>query len=183
MQYNQTIRLKDGRTCVLRNGTEKDAEGALNVFKETHAQTDFLLTYPEENTGTVEWEAEYLRKKTESDSEIELVAEVDGTIVGLAGIERIGSREKIRHRADFGISIDQAYCGLGIGRALTKACIECARAAGYAQIELEVVAENERAVALYRSMGFTEFGRNPRGFRSRFSGWQTLLSMRLELDE
>ena len=28
----------------------------------------------------------------------------------------------------------------------------------------------------------TKIGRNPKGFRSRFSGWQELVLMRLELD-
>ena len=74
------------------------------------------------------------------------------------------------------------YWGLGIGRALTEACIECAKAAGYAQLELSVVAENERAVALYESVGFVEFGRNPMGFKSRLSGYQELVDMRLELE-
>ena len=38
--------------------------------------------------------------------------------------------------------------GIGIGRALTEACIECARAAGYVQLELEAVAENEMEHAI-----------------------------------
>lgn len=71
---------------------------------------------------------------------------------------------------------------MGIGRALVIACIECAKEAGYSQLELEVVSENRNAIALYESIGFTEFGRNPRGFRSRYQGWQELISMRLELD-
>ena len=66
---------------------------------------------------------------------------------------------------------------------MTEACIACARAAGYVQLELEAVAENERALALYRSLGFVEYGRNPKGFRSRLSGWQELVLMRLELEE
>ena len=33
---------------------------------------------------------------------------------------------KIRHRADFGISVDRQYWNLGIGTALMNACIECA---------------------------------------------------------
>ena len=45
------------------------------------------------------------------------------------------------------------------------------------------MAENERAIALYQSEGFVEYGRNPRGFRSRQTGWQELVLMRLELDE
>ena len=74
------------------------------------------------------------------------------------------------------------HWGKGIGRALTEACIECARRAGYSQLELEVVSGNTPAISLYRSFGFTEYGRNPRGFRSRYSGWQELVLMRLELD-
>ena len=87
-------------------------------------------------------------------------------IAGLAGIDAIGDKDKIRHRADFGISIDKTYWNLGIGTALTAACIECAKIAGYEQIELNVVAENEAAVAVYKKAGFMEFGRNPRGFKS-----------------
>ena len=50
-------------------------------------------------------------------------------------------------------------------------------------MELSVVAANKRAVALYERLGFVEYGRNPRGFRSRLTGWQELVLMRLELDE
>ena len=89
----------------------------------------------------------------------------------------------MRHRANFGISIEQAFWGLGIGREMLRVCIECAKAAGYAQLELEAVADNERAIALYQSEGFIECGRNPKGFRSRTSGWQALVHMRLELDD
>ena len=95
--------------------------------------------------------------------------------------DAVGSKYKMRHRADFGIGILKAYWGLGLGSALTNACIECARSAGYSQLELNVVAENTAAVALYKKFGFTEYGRNPRGFRSRISGFQELIYMRLEL--
>ena len=182
MEYNKTIQLKDGRTCVLRNGTARDGFAVYENFNLTHGQTDFLLSYPEENSMTAEQEAQFLQKKTESQREIELVAEIDGRIVGTAGIEQVGAKEKVRHRAEFGIGVDQAYWGLGIGRALMEACVACAKKAGYAQLELNAVAENKRALKLYESVGFVEFGRNPRGFRSRLTGWQELVYMRLELD-
>lgn len=183
MKYNKTILLKDGRACVLRNGTERDGAAVYENFNLTHGQTDYLLSYPEENSMDPEQEARFLQEKTESGNEIELVAEIDGLIVGTAGIEQVGAKEKVRHRAEFGISIDQRYWGLGIGRALTEACIACAKQAGYAQLELNAVAENERALKLYESVGFVEYGRNPRGFRSRLTGWQELVLMRLELNE
>ena len=78
MEYHKTITLKDGRACTLRNGTAEDGQALLNIFNVTHAQTDFLLTYPEEHSYTAEDEAELLRRKTDSADEIELLAFVDG---------------------------------------------------------------------------------------------------------
>ena len=182
MEYSSTVTLKDGRACILRNGTASDGQALLDIFNLTHTQTDYLLTYPEEHSYTSEDETELLRRKTDSVDEIELLAELDGKVVGCAGINCVGRKEKIRHRAEFGISVDKAYWGLGIGRALTEACIECAKKAGYIQLELEVVAENRSAIGLYESAGFVEYGRNPKGFLSRFTGWQEVVLMRLELE-
>ena len=181
MEYHKTITLKNGRACILRIGTASDGQALLDIFNLTHTQTDYLLTYPEEHSYTSEDEAELLRRKTDSVDEIELLAELDGKVVGSAGINCVGRKEKTRHRVEFGISVDKAYWGLGIGRALTEACIECAGAAGYVQLELEAVAENKNALALYRSVGFQEYGRTPKGFRSRLTGWQEVVLMRLEL--
>ena len=153
----------------------------LKVFNQTHAETDYLLSYPDENSYDPEQEAQFLNDKTNSPDEIEIVAIIDGKIVGSAGIEAVGKKFKLKHRAELGISILKEYWGLGLGKVLMNACIQCAKEAGYKQLELNVVAENERAVALYKSFGFIEFGRNPKGFNSRTSGFQELVYMLLEL--
>ena len=181
MKYYKKIKLKDGRDCCLRNGDENDGEQALRIFNLTHEQTDNLLSYPDECNFTIEQEAQYLREKTESENEIEIIAVVDNKLVGMAGIEAIGPHYKVQHRAEFGVSIDKNYWDLGIGKALLDACIECAKNAGYAQLELSVVADNEHAIHMYKNAGFVEFASNPKGFRSRISGYQELISMRLEL--
>ena len=181
MEYYDKIILKDGRECVLRNGTADDGAKLLDIFIRTHEQTDYLLSYPDESTHTVEEESEFLKNATESENGIEMLAEIDGEVVGAAGIGAVGNKFKNRHRAEFGISVDRDHWRLGIGRALTNACIACARKAGYTQLELEAVAENGHALELYKSVGFVEYGRNPLGFRSRFSGWQELVLMRLNL--
>lgn len=181
MIYQKTIQLKDGRTCILRNCMASDGKAVLDVFNLTHEQTDWMLTYSDEMSFTVEQEADFLQAKTDSPDEIEILAEIDGRVVGTAGISHVGTAEKVKHRAEFGIGVDKDFWGLGIGRALTRACIECAREAGYVQLELDVTAQNEHAISLYESEGFVEYGRNPKGFRSRFSGWQELVLMRLEL--
>lgn len=170
MEYCQTVLLKNGAACTVRA-----------LFLQTHEETDFLASYADESTIDDAQEAEFLRHAAESARHAELLAEVDGRIVGLAGITPVGDKDKMRHRAEFGISVARDAWGLGIGRALTAACIESARRAGYAQVELSVVSDNGAAVALYDRAGFRMYGCNPKGFRTRDGQWQPLVLMRLEL--
>ena len=182
MKYYENIKLKNNMVCIIRNATITDAKGVLENTKIIREETDFLLSYPDEINFSVEEKEKFLEDKENSPCEIQICALVDDRIVGLAGISAVGSKDKVKHRAEFGISIEKAYYGKGIGTVLTKACIDCAKTARYRQLELEVVAENKNAITLYKKFGFKESGRNPRGFCSRYTGWQELISMLLELD-
>lgn len=181
MHYEKTINLKDGRRCLIRNATAHDAEDILLNLKKVHEETNFLLTYPDEKRFSIEEEKSFLSQKEESAAEVQLCALVGDVIVGLAGVSAIGAMEKISHRAELGVSIEKDFWHLGIGSALTAACIDCATKAGFRQLELEVVGDNRNAIDLYKKMGFVEYGRNPRGFASRKSDYQELILMRLEL--
>lgn len=181
MNYSKDVVIKNDKKCLIRNAVGDDAQEVLDVFLLTHEQTDFLSSYKDETSFDAEFEKEFLTNIERSEKEVYLCAVIGGRIVGTASVFPIGAN-KVGHRAEFGIAIDKDYWGIGIGRALTAACIACAKDSGYAQLELEVVSDNLGAIALYKKMGFVEFGRNPRGFYSRFQGWQELVSMRLELN-
>ena len=181
MRYAKTVVLEGGVELLVRNAVASDARALRETTQLTHAETDYLLSYPDEQRADDEQEARLLAETERSNNEVELVAVVDGQIVGSAGVTVVGGRRKVAHRARFGISILKEYWGMGIGRVLMDACIDCARRACYAQLELEVVADNERALSLYRRTGFEEYGRNPRGYRSAAAGYQELVHMRLEL--
>ena len=181
MQYKKTIELKDGRRCIIRNATSHDAKDVLVLFNKINNETNFLLTYPDEKRLSIEEEKNFLKQKEESATEIQLCALVSNVIVGLAGVSTIGAREKISHRAELGVSIEKDFWHLGIASALTNVCIECATKSGFSQLELEAVADNKNAIALYKKMGFVEYGSNPRGFVTRNSDFQELILMRLEL--
>ena len=175
MRYAETVLLKGGVELLVRNAVASDARALRDIMQRTHAETDYLLSYPDEQ------EARSLAETERSDNEVEFVAILDGRIVGSAGVTAVGGRRKLAHRARFGISVLKEHWGMGIGRVLMESCIDSARRAGYTQLELEVVAGNERALSLYRRAGFEEYGRNPRGYRSAASGYQELVHMRLEL--
>ena len=181
MKYSGKIIARNGKEVYIRNGLASDGSAVLDNFNLTHAETDYLLSYPDENRFDSEQEGRFLERKTESPNEIELIAFADGKAVGCAGIDVVGTKYKVAHRAEFGVSVLKEYWGLGIGRALTEVCIQCARDAGYVHLELNVVAGNARAVSMYKKFGFVEYGRNPKGFRSRTAGFQEIVYMRLEL--
>ena len=50
MTYSRQIVLKNGNTALLRNAEPSDAGAVLENFSLTHAETDYLLTYPDEST-------------------------------------------------------------------------------------------------------------------------------------
>ena len=181
MRYVRAVELKCGLELIVRNAVASDARALRETTQRTHAETDYLLSYPDEQGVDDEQEARSLEETERSSNEVELVAIIDGRIVGSAGVSAVRSRRKVAHRARFGISILKEFWGMGIGRVLMDASIDCARRAGYTQLELEVVAVNERAVSLYRRGGFEEYGRNPRGYRSSSGEYQELVYMRLEL--
>lgn len=181
MFYDKTLLLKNGEKLHLRSATKEDTQKVYNLFQLTHGQTDFLLAYPEENSFTVRQEEDFLNGLLESPREIMLLAEVNGSLAGCASVCAVGNKFKVQHRAEFGISVDKAFWNLGIGKTLTQAAIECAKTARYTYLELSVVADNARAVGLYKSLGFHEFGRHPKGFRSKSGSYQELTFMGYEL--
>jgi ribosomal-protein-alanine N-acetyltransferase len=81
-------------------------------------------------------------------------------LVGYAGISVLGGpgdAEASVHN----IGVDPAWQGKGIGRALLRALLARADAAG-APVYLEVRTDNEAAIGLYEVHGFTRIGRRRR---------------------
>ena len=89
MTFEKTVTLKDGRNCLLRNGVTSDGKAVLDVFNRTHEETDYLLTYSDENCFTASQEADFLQRKTDSTNTVEIIAIVDGVVAGTAGIDAL----------------------------------------------------------------------------------------------
>ncbi len=157
--------LKDGRICVLRPTVPADAADMIEYLKETAGETEFLLRYPDEVTYTPEREEEILKSIHDDPRSVMMVAVVDGEIAGNCGISELGAKRKIRHRCSMGIALYEAFWHLGIGTAMIGYLTELAGQIGYEQMDLEVVAENTRAQALYRKCGFVESGRRHHALR------------------
>lgn len=87
-----------------------------------------------------------------------LVATVDGTIIGAAGLERFQGRRG--HAGSIGVGVHDAWTGRGVGTALLGAVVDLAeRWLGLRRLELTVFADNAPALALYARFGFAVEGR------------------------
>ena len=161
----RTVKLKDGRECILRPTHPDDSADMIEYMKKTADETPFLLRYPDEINYTVEQEKEILGNILNDPGTIMMVGIVDGRVAGNCSINGIGAKRKIRHRCSLAITLYKEFWGLGIGRAMIEYLTDLAREAGYEQIDLEVVAENEQAIALYSKCGFTQTGRRSRALR------------------
>lgn len=63
------------------------------------------------------------------------------------------------HVVTFGILVDKAYQGQGIGQTLFQAFLDEARKASYRKISIPVLASNHKALAFYEKNGFKEEAR------------------------
>lgn len=143
-----------------------DCVSLVQMMKQSYSETDFLTCYSDEFNISVEDEIKWISRFDHQKSTMMIVK--DGNrVIGNAAINAGGSREKLKHRCTFGISILKDYHGLGIGRLLIQEMIAFAKKAGYEQIELEVVSNNYRAIQLYMSEGFRVYGTRPRAFKLR----------------
>ena len=73
MKYEQKVMLKNGKEALIRNCTGADGSAVLDVFTLAHEQTDYLLSYPDENfeldqyLHTLPFNYDYLRKLFKSE--------------------------------------------------------------------------------------------------------------------
>lgn len=165
MNYTEKeIQLKDGRIALFRSPTAVDAAQMLDYLVITSGETPFLIRYPEECTETLEQEAAFLQKMAESPIDMMIVCLVDGELAGNCRLALHG-RIKTRHRAGVAIALRKEFWGLDIGTAMFEEMVRKAKELGLHQLELEVIEGNERAMALYRKMGFDIIAAKPDAIR------------------
>lgn len=98
-----------------------------------------------------------------------------------AGVCHISVRkQENRLVGSYGIAIDRAFRGRGLGLMISRYALLLARKLGVERVYLRVDTDNSRAIKLYRSLGFRVCGRT-REFRYFTDSYVDQLVMKLEL--
>jgi ribosomal-protein-alanine N-acetyltransferase len=83
---------------------------------------------------------------------------VRGRLTGNSSVTR-GSYEDTKRHGYLGIAISKKHRDRGIGLEMMRTLVKESRNAGLKSIELEVFANNPRAIRVYERTGFKEAGR------------------------
>ena len=108
------IQMKNTNVEIVRAQAE-DAAALLDYLKIVGGETDNLSFGAEGVPLDVEAEKAYLGMQAKSCDSIQLLAKVNGEIIGTASLNR--KQRRMGHRAEFGISLKKAWWGCEIGRA------------------------------------------------------------------
>lgn len=181
MVFERSVTLRGGEALLVRSLEETDALAVIWQVRKASGETRNMVREPQEWNVSVSQEAEFLRKTLDDPHAVMFGAFIGQELVGSASVNPVSVRNRVRHRGVFGISILKKYWHMGVGTELTKACIDAARTAGYEQLELEVVENNARAVALYQRLGFETVGRLPHAIKYSDGSYADFMNMVLYL--
>lgn len=178
MDYpGKTIPLKNGKSCLIRRGEERDAEILMKHWEITAGETRNLTRELSEDDLTVEEQRALIREKNGEENVLNLLAFVDGQHAGNCAFNPVEDSLRMRHRCAVGIALYQKFCGMGIGTALLSEILAAAKAAGYERAELEAVSTNAPAIGLYKKLGFEVIGTMPQALRYQDGTYADFLLM------
>lgn len=157
---------KDGKSYLIRYPNLSDANELHRYINALSKEKTFVSFQGEEIS--LEDEIEYVKsslKKIDEKKSVQLIVECDNKIVGVSGID---SKPRVNsHVGVFGISIAKDFRGQGIGKKLIESVLkETENNLKHIKvIQLECFANNENACNLYKSVGFKEYGKLPKGIQ------------------
>lgn len=175
-----TYLTKDNKPFIVRRPVESDAENIINYSKILFASTDQVLTLPEEYTITIENEKIWINNFTKNPDALCLVAELDNQIIGLLFFMPF-TKKKNSHVGEFGVNVHPDFQGNGIGRILVKALLTWAKDNSHIEkVFLNVFATNQKAIELYKNLGFVEEGRFMKAIKQVTGQYVDIIQMAVE---
>lgn len=134
------------------------ASQIVKFYNKVGGETDYLSFGQDEYPQSAEEMADTIENMKDSHGTCMLLMMDGEEIVGIGTIDS-SSKSRFRHVGTLGIVISQSHVGKGLGRVLMNALIDWSKDNGQTKkVTLVTHADNERAIALYVSLGFEREG-------------------------
>lgn len=147
---------KDGTLILLRYPSKNDSISLMNFINELVDEHAPIGANKKVNRKE---EDEYIKKSIKEIKEkksINFLAEIDKKIVGYIKIIRLYG--KSNHVGELGMFVKKDYRDKGIGELMIRQALKYAHKEGIKIVKLSVFANNNRAIHLYRKLGFKKVG-------------------------
>jgi RimJ/RimL family protein N-acetyltransferase len=161
-----------------REAIPEDAAEIIAVMKKMGEETEYLVLDESGLNMTTEMLALSIGAIYDSPNNMLLLALADEKIVATASI-KASDEYRVAHIGEVGISVLKEYWGIGLGTALLEELIYAAEQTELARLELTVQKRNERAIHLYKKLGFKLEGVKLRGARDDEGHFLDVCVMRL----
>ena len=150
--------LGNGDSLVIREANGSDANKILEYVNTISSESDFLTFGQGEFIKSIEQEEKHLANSFKQNNAIYIIAKIDDKIVGSLNFSA-GTRPRIAHTGEFGVSVLKEYWKNGIGTELIRYLIEWSKQLGLIRkINLMVRNDNFPAIHVYKKLGFIEEG-------------------------
>ena len=144
----------DGRSFLIRPAAAGDAPALVGLRDEVAAEGGLIAAVPGERSVL---EEELSLSTLVAEGGLPLTLVIDGEVAGQLLVSRRQERY-YAHVGEVAIIVSNKWRGQGLGKRLMETAVDWARAVGLTKLSLAVFTGNERAIRLYRSIGFEEEG-------------------------
>ena len=138
---------------VVRSARTEDAAGLSEARLQIDGETENLDRESGEAYIDEAGFIEIIEEDSASETNLFLVAEADGRIVGFSRCAG-NTLKRTSHRVEFGVGVLKEYWGYGIGKELLKQSIHWGDTNRIKKITLKVLETNEKAIRMYEKLGF-----------------------------
>lgn len=156
---------KDGEAILVRTAEPGDAESLIYINMKIVNEKLYMLRQPGEAIYTKEGEIKKIDNYLNSMGSLYIVAEVDKKVIGYLDFQN-GGFKRTQHSGSFSLYILMEYREKAIGNLLLQTLTDWAEKNPVIEkITLAVFSNNERALNLYKKLGFREEGRCPKDMK------------------
>ncbi|MBV1758481.1 MAG: GNAT family N-acetyltransferase [Dethiosulfatibacter sp.] len=144
----------DNMEFIIRESTKTDAKALIEYLDKIAGETDFLTFGVGEMKISLEQEEMFLENSLNQQNALMALVLHDDSVIGCVSLTG-GTKPRLRHAGELGISILEPYWGKGIGEKMIDYLVNWSKKTGVIRkINLKVRTDNVRGLNLYRKKGF-----------------------------
>ncbi len=160
----RTITLSDGQILQIRETRKEDAAEVIKYLGIISYESDFLTFAPGELNVSLAEEEVVIEECSKAQNKVMLIALVEEKVVACLNFTG-HQNSRVAHTGEFGVSVRKDYWNKGIGTAMVEELIQWAHSSKVVRkINLRVRSDNQKAICLYKKLGFVEEGVTTREF-------------------